>query len=105
MSNVSLVIGGRGFTVACADGEEAHIASLGRMIDARLEAAGGVSGQSEPRMLLFAALLLADELYELRQQPVPAPASIPPGLDARIAAIATQLENLASRLEGRAPSA
>lgn len=102
MGNVSLVVGGRNFTVACADGEERHIETLGSMIEAKLEGSGGVGSQNESRMLLFAALLLADELHELRER---APATRPDGLEARVAAIATQLENIASRLEHETPNA
>ena len=59
MSNVTLHIGGRSFIVACAEGEEDHVAGLGRMIDGKLAAMGDMSGQNEARMLLFAALLPA----------------------------------------------
>ncbi len=67
MSNVTLDIAGRKFTVACAEGEEAHIAMLGRTIDAKLADMPHIANQSEARALLFAALLLADENYEMRQ--------------------------------------
>ncbi|MEZ5737189.1 MAG: cell division protein ZapA [Novosphingobium sp.] len=110
MSNVTLSIGGRTFTVACAEGEEAHVAGLGRMIDTKVSSMGDLSGQSEPRMLLFAALLLADELHDLRTSPPAATEASPaPGLSAlagqQLESIATRLENLASRLEGEATSA
>jgi cell division protein ZapA len=65
MSNVTLTIGGKHYTVACAAGEEAHIEALGRIIDGKLHAMPNLSGQSEARTLLFAALLLADENHEL----------------------------------------
>ena len=109
MSNVSLSIGGRSFTVACAAGEEAHVAKLGRSIDAKLTAMGDMAGQSESRMLLFASLLLADELHETQTArteapPPPPPAPVvepmPANLGARLLAIATRLENLADLLEG-----
>ena len=105
MSNVDLTIGGRQFTVACAEGEEAHVAGLGDMIDTKLAAMGGVAGQSETRMLLFAALLLADELHDARapSSDAPAPpagaAALPPESAERLDAIAQRLENLAARLE------
>lgn len=103
MSNVNLSIGGRSFTVACADGEEGHVAGLGRMIDGKLAAMGEFTGQSETRMLLFAALLLADDLHEAerRAEPPapPAPAPAPVVAPARLVAIAERLENLAARLE------
>ena len=102
MSNVTLSIGGRRFTVACAAGEEGHVASLGRMIDAKLSEIGDVGGQSEARMLLFAALLLADDLHTAQaRQAEPAGGVEGSQLDD----IATRLENLAARLERPGPSA
>ena len=112
MSNVSLSIGGRSFTVACAEGEENHVAGLGRMIDSKVGSMGDLSGQSEPRMLLFAALLLADELHELKTSaPADAPPVAPPApslstlASRQLESIAARLENLASRLEGQTASA
>ena len=98
MSNVTLTIGGRSYTVACDEGQESHIQRLGRSIDARLDGMAGLAGQSEARTLLFAALLLADELHELRSGGAPAAA------DDRAAAqalerVAESLEGLAQRLE------
>ena len=97
MSNVNLTIGGRNFTIACADGEEAHISGLGRMIDERLRSVDGAAGQSEARMLLFAALLLADDVHDARNHtPLPSPGDQEqPWLDQ----LAHRLENLAERLE------
>jgi len=111
MSNVTLYIGGRDFTVACAAGEEAHVAQLGRMIDGKLASMGELAGQSESRMLLFAALLLADEVHEAQFRTPPPVAEAPPaeplpdGTADRLAAIAGRLENLADALESRAGSA
>lgn len=103
MSNVDLSIAGRSFTVACAVGEEDHVADLGRMIDAKLSAMGGMAGQSETRTLLFAALLLADELHEAKSSGTPADAvsalSAPAGNPDLLEAIATRLENIAEKLE------
>lgn len=65
MSEVTLVIGGRRHTVSCADGEEAHIADLGGMIDEKFAQMGNPAGPDSQNML-FAALLLADELHEAR---------------------------------------
>ena len=103
MSNVSLEIGGRQFSVASADGEEEHVALLGRRIDEKLRAMGGAAGQSESRMLLFAALLLADEIHEMTVRGgAPALADDGPAL-ARVAdgidAAARRIEKLATDLE------
>ncbi|WP_338465726.1 cell division protein ZapA [Novosphingobium sp. ZN18A2] len=105
MSNVTLTIGGRDFTVAAADGEEDHIARLGRMIDDRLRELGSAaSGQSENRMLLFAALVLADDLFELKRK-AGAHGGAADETAGRIAgeveALADRIEKLASDLEGR----
>ena len=114
MSNVSLEIGGRNFSVASAAGEEEHVAMLGRRIDDKLRAMGGVAGQSETRMLLFAALLLADELHDMANRegapppPPPPPPSPPPPPDLTpqlvqlvegVERAADGLENLAAELE------
>jgi cell division protein ZapA len=95
VSNLTLTIGGRNFTVACNAGEEAHVEALGRAIDAKVTAVDGASGQSESRMLLFAALMLADELSERGP-------SLALGGSEQIAAIADRLENLATKLEAAA---
>jgi len=99
MSNVTLSIGGRAYTVACAAGEEAHIQDLGRLVDARLQDMAGLAGQSEARTLLFATLLLADELHD-RNGAAPAPRAPSPAAAESLEALADRLEHLASQLEG-----
>lgn len=96
MSNVNLSIGGRHYAVACGPGEEAHIERLGRTIDGKLSALPGAAGQSEARTLLFAALLLADEVHELRSG---APAPADNGAADALETLAERLEALAARLE------
>lgn len=105
MSNVTLSIGGRNFAVSATDGEESHIEMLGRMIDERARRIGAHT-QSEPRMLLFAALVLADELHEAHKAapaPVAEKAPEPSGpsaeVMARIETIAARVEKLALHLE------
>ena len=98
MSNVTLTIGGKHYTVACAAGEEAHIEALGRMIDGKLSALPNMASQSEPRTLLFAALLLADELHEQRAGGG-APADDSGQTAETLERLAETLEGLAGRLE------
>ena len=103
MSNLTLRIGGRDYTVACAEGEEVHVASLGALIDSKLQGLSGSAGMSETRQLLFAALLLADELHEARaSEDSTVAASIPAsGADpAMIETLAEKLESCAAALEG-----
>ena len=86
------------------------------MIDAKLHAMGGVAGQTETRTLLFAALLLADELHETKHGagvPVPPPAPPPPPpepiedpeLADALEGMARRLENCAAHLEQLAAGA
>lgn len=52
----------------CADGEEAHIAKLGTMIDEKYKLLGESRTPQESQNLLFAALFLADELAAARKE-------------------------------------
>jgi cell division protein ZapA len=99
MSNVTLHIGGRDYTVACAQGEEDHVAGLGRIIDEKIQAMG--SGHNETRQLLFASLLLADELHEARHRGGTAGGEPDPDRYATaFEALAMRLEKCATALEG-----
>lgn len=104
MSNVDLSIGGREFKVSCSPGEEGHIAALGRMIDSKVSGMG-MAGQSEGRMLLFASLLLADEVHEKQSSGdgtsvAPPAAAESPELAEKLESIAAALERCALALEG-----
>jgi cell division protein ZapA len=99
MSNVTLEIAGRRYTIACATGEEAHIARLGASINSKLAALPDLAGQSEPRTLLFAALLLADELHEAKTPAATVKHAEP------LENLAERLESLATQLERSAASA
>ena len=100
MSNVTLHIGGRSYTVACAAGEEEHVTGLGKVIDDKLHAMGNMTAQSETRQLLFAALLLADEVHEARHRGGTPAASAAPAFDpAALERLADRIEKCASALE------
>lgn len=104
MSNVTLTIGGRPYTVACAEGEQHHIEALGRSIDGKLNGVPGLSGQSEARTLLFAALLLADELHELNSGGGTRPPSDSEAAET-LELVAQRLEHIADQLENSDSSA
>jgi len=99
MSNVTVTIAGRHYTVACATGEEGHIEMLGRTIDSKLEGMPNLGGQGEARTLLFAALLLADEVHEARSGRAPAAPADEGRAAETLERLAERLENLAERLE------
>jgi len=92
VSNVRLAIAGREYTVACSPGEEPHLTTLGQMIDSKLSTLPNTVGQSEVRRFLYAALLLADELHDLRADPRPETAETLEALADRLEALAAELE-------------
>ena len=117
--NVALTIGGRNHVISVGTDEEPHLRLLAGMIDERVSKLGLGQGQTEARMLLVAALMLADELHTLQNAPAPEPAAAPtpppapepapkpataaaeiaPEVLARVAALADRVEKLAARLE------
>ena len=101
MSNVTLAVGGRNYTVSCEDGQEDHVQRLAGIVDAKLGSIGANFSGQEAKNLLFAALFLADELDEAKKVAVD-PAE--PVIDAeklagQLERIAIALENAASTLE------
>ncbi|HWH18607.1 MAG TPA: cell division protein ZapA [Allosphingosinicella sp.] len=100
MASVDVEIASRRYSVACRDGEEEHLRSVAAVVDGKArEAAQALGPLSEARQLLFASLLLADELKEREAgaaPPPPPPAPQEPEYDR---AVATALERLAERME------
>jgi|ERR1700722_18352717 cell division protein ZapA len=69
MAQVSLQINGYGYILGCADGEEEHLRALAADLDRRIDEIKTSTGPSgEARMLLMAALVLSDELHDLREE-------------------------------------
>ena len=103
MAEVNLTIAGRSYQVGCRAGEEENLVAAARMVDAKSrEALSGLGTLSESRQLLFASLLLADQLLE---KPGAAAAMVDPELAPRIEAIAERIESLAKSLEESQASA
>lgn len=105
MAEVDLIIAGRPYKVACKDGEEEALRSAARLVDAKSrEAIAGLGTLSESRQLLFAALLLADQMVEERPDAA-VPAGPDPELVNRAEQLAMRLESLAEHLESEASAA
>jgi cell division protein ZapA len=100
VAEVELLIAGRSYRVACRDGEEDALRKAGSLVDAKSrEALAGLGTLSESRQLLFAGLLLADQLMEARSA---APAPPDPQLAESAEQLAHRLESLADSLEAEA---
>ena len=67
MAQVAVTIGGRTYRLACNEGEEEHLEGLARELDAKFEAMHKSFGEiGDQRLIVMAALTIADELSEAR---------------------------------------
>jgi len=104
MAEVELIIAGRQYRVACRAGEEGNLTAAAALVDAKSrEALAGLGTLSEARQLLFASLLLADQIVDGRQ--VDLQSGPDPALADRAVKIAERLESLADALEANDRSA
>jgi cell division protein ZapA len=68
MGQVSLVMNGRSYRFACGDGEEVRTRELGEYLRAKVEDLASEFGQvGNERLILMAAMLIADELFDARE--------------------------------------
>jgi cell division protein ZapA len=121
MAQLTVKLNGYAYNVGCEDGQEAHLLEMARQVEQRIESIKALGGQSgESRLLLLAALLMADELHDtaielasLRQPSrgaplTPAPAAAAPAESAeradartknRIAKLARKAEDIAASID------
>jgi len=106
MAQVSVTVNRHSFTIACEDGQEPRLRRLAQYVDAKVGEFVGTLGQvGEARLLLLAALVIADELAdanEALQQAKAPPADAGAAGDAAasgVHGIAQRIEAIAARLE------
>jgi len=93
MGEVTVTVNGRDYAIACGDGEEGHIADLAIYVDHHARAlAGKLGAVTEARLLLMAALTIADELGDVSATVTELRGERRTALDS--------LDRLAGRLEG-----
>lgn len=69
MAEVRITIGGRGFDVACQDGEEGFLRAAASLLDAEATALVDAVGRlPEARMLLMSGLMLADKTAGMEEE-------------------------------------
>jgi cell division protein ZapA len=94
MAQVNITVNGRPYAIGCEDGQEQHLLDLARMFDRQVRSVSEDMGQlGETRLFLMGALLLADELSDLRSRMT--------GLQAELA----RLQSDNARIEARSASA
>jgi cell division protein ZapA len=112
MAQVTVRVGGYSHPVACQDGQERHLTNMAAEVDKRIGALKAMGMQfGETRMLLLAALQLADETADLADEnaalkaggavaaPAPAAPAIDPALAGRLNRLAEAIESIAAALE------
>jgi cell division protein ZapA len=99
MSQISVTIDGRKYRLACNEGEEARLESLAGLIDEKIGDMRKTFGEiGDQRLVIMAALTLADNLTEAKDEAA-AERQRSQDADRRVAAIASTLDALGSRLE------
>lgn len=105
MAQVTVTINGRTYPVTCNEGEEQRIAELARYIDGKVKSFARDLGQiGEARLLVLAALVIADELADAhaasgRARPANGAAAEDGKLAAGVENLAQRIEAIAARLE------
>ena len=113
MAQVTVNIMGRQFRMACEDGQESHVTKLATDLDRRIEGLRMQFGQvGELRMIIMAALMVADELDESGSKLKRLEAELSALKDARVVstdrdkaaqeAVANALNSAAERIEAAA---
>jgi cell division protein ZapA len=67
VAQLTIKINGYAYTVGCDDGQERHLLQMAADVETRIDSIKALGGQSgESRLLVLAALLMADELHDQR---------------------------------------
>ncbi|MBM3515949.1 MAG: cell division protein ZapA [Alphaproteobacteria bacterium] len=109
MGHVSITIRGRQYQIACDDGQEAHVARLGKYLDQQAEQVQKTTKNtfSDSLLLVMIGLLIADELSDAsadaraaQQTQAAARAKADQEIAAAISALAQRVEDIAAKVEG-----
>ena len=69
MAQVTIEVNGRPYVVGCEDGQERRLTELAATLDAQVrQVAQDVGPLGETRLILMGALVMADEIVELRRE-------------------------------------
>ena len=105
MSQVSVTIDGRKYRLACNEGEEARLESLAGLIDEKIGEMRKTFGEiGDQRLVIMAALTLADSLTEARDEAA-AQRKRSDDAEQRVQALAStpRRARFEARIPGRAP--
>jgi cell division protein ZapA len=114
VGDITITVNSRAYDIRCDDGHEGDVLALARDVDRRVTAlARGVGQAGEARLLVLAALIMADEVKNAGARTSVEPAGTGDGgdratldvgsvnrLSADIEALAARIEAVAARLAG-----
>lgn len=70
MGHVSVTVNGRIYRLACGEGEEVRLNALGKHVSETVDKLVAEFGQiGTDRLLLMAAILISDELFDMLEAP------------------------------------
>jgi cell division protein ZapA len=76
MAEVSVAIHGKAYGISCDDGQERRVQELAKYVDTRLrEISSAGAASNEAHLFVLTAIVLADELFDSRQQSRPVTAT------------------------------
>jgi cell division protein ZapA len=110
MAQVSVSIGGRTYRMACDDGQEEHLMKLAGDLDGKINHLREAFGEiGDTRLIVMAAIMVSDEVSELRRRLRLLEQEVEGFKEARVAAVerletterttAHNLEKVAERIE------
>lgn len=113
MGQVNVTISGKTYRMACDDGQEEHLETLGRQLGETIELLRGQFGEiGDQRLTVMAAITLADRYSEAERRVAQleaevvgleeARAAVSERADSRELGVAEAMETLADRLEALA---
>lgn len=103
MAEISITINGRNYGIACDDGQERRVQELARYVDFRLkEIARAGAASNESHLLVLTAIILADEIADMKSGGIPAARQQAVGVrmsDEEEEAIVSAIDLLAARID------
>jgi len=67
MAQINITINNQNYSLACRDGEEERLTTLAEYVSGKVDQLVGSLGQvGDTRLFLMAALLVADEIHEMK---------------------------------------
>jgi len=102
MGKVSVNVNGYAYDVACEDGQEPHLKELATYVNKRVgELRGAVGDVGEARLLVMAAILIADEASDAFARADDLAAELATARDSKEAEVVEAQEAMKARIEAR----